>query len=467
MISDFLKMEKENNLFSIKLMGIPLWPLVRSRIYERTLAKLNHKDDASIGSKTKAKDNFKSIFQIVIESVKFLFKKKQSVDFLILAHPRRKKINDYYIDIYTDPLVKYLDGSTLIMEPMHKLSHYNPTPSEVLKLDIIDYWPRIISNIFYKLLFIKELEKFNCVDSFFMKKGIEFQSKSLVKKEFIRALISIYFFKKLLRKVKPHLIIEVVGYSRLSQYLNLAASHYKIETLELQHSDVGENHISYNFNKEQKNMVESYPDYLAVWGKYFKKNINAPIEQENILVVGFPYFWEKMEKAKSDLNIKNKSVNKEIVTVISQPGSGKELLNFCIKLISICDNIKIYFKPHPNELSEIKSYQKVIANTDNIVLVTDDDIELYSLIKTSDIILGIHSTVLLEAAVINKKVLILKIPGWEHYQYLIKDPKLDVYLIEQAEEFNEVINIENKATNSPKNNSYFSQLDLSFELLKN
>lgn len=466
MISDFLKMEKENNLFSIKLKGIVLWPLVRSRIYERTLAKINNKNDDIRGSKTKIEKNISNILQIIFESLKFLFKKKKKADFLILAHPRRKKINDQYIDIYTDPLVKYLEGNIVIMEPMHKLSHYTPTPYEVLKLDIIDYWPRVISNILYRFIKSEKFNKFICVDNYFKVRGIELQANNLIKKEFIRALISIYFFKILLRKVKPHLIIEVVGYSRLSQYLNLAANQLNIETLELQHSDVGENHISYNFNDAQKNKVESYPNYLAVWGDYFKDNIKFPIEQDNIIVVGFPYFWEKMEKAKTNSELQSKSVNKKLVLVISQPGNGKKLLEFCEQITSSSENLLIYFKPHPNEIDEFENYQKMVSDNDDIVLVTDGNIELYSMIKSSDVILGIHSTVLLEAAVINKKVLILKLPGWEHYQDLISDPELDVHLVNNKKDFFNTISSTSKAHILPNNNKYFTKLDFSFEILK-
>ena len=104
------------------------------------------------------------------------------------------------------------------------------------------------------------------------------------------------YYLKLLDKVKPKIIIEVVSYSFNNLLINEVAKKYKIPTIELQHGTIGRYHIAYNFKKQI--YLPTFPDYIFLFGEYWKNNTRFPISNGKLKVTGFPYFEHKMNITK-------------------------------------------------------------------------------------------------------------------------------------------------------------------------
>ena len=85
-------------------------------------------------------------------------------------------------------------------------------------------------------------------------------------------------FTKILNKIQPKLILEVVSYSLNRMVLNRLAFERSIPVVELQHGTMGREHIAYNY-KEKKQLPE-LPDYYWIFGQFWKKNTRLPCPQK-------------------------------------------------------------------------------------------------------------------------------------------------------------------------------------------
>jgi len=68
----------------------------------------------------------------------------------------------------------------------------------------------------------------------------------------------IEYYSKVIKRIKPKLILEVVSYSESRYAVNHIASKFNIPTVELQHGTMGKYHIAYNFKK--KINLSTFPD---------------------------------------------------------------------------------------------------------------------------------------------------------------------------------------------------------------
>ena len=88
----------------------------------------------------------------------------------------------------------------------------------------------------------------------------------------------------------------------------------------------------------------------------------------------------------------------------------KNTVKAVVKLSELCRNtdIELYLKPHPHqEKSVIQEVYSLVKNKSNVTLLSPTE-NTYHAIKNSDVISGFSSSVLLEAMLADKDVLILE-----------------------------------------------------------
>lgn len=413
LLDEFLLFESQNNLFDLKISSVPIWDLIRVEVFgflsDQLVVKTINRNKKKI-----SKINF--FFDIL----KFFFLKNpffsiKEKNIIVLNHPRRKLINNVYVDIYTDRILKELDNNYIVLEGLlnHNISHLNPveSPNNLYYLDIIQLTSRTISNIFkYNLSKDELIHVVNIQNRINENWNVQmFSLTERIKIVISKWRVSSYLVSKLINKLKPKLIINVVSYSFLNQVFCFVAKKRSIKVVELQHGTVGRYHINYNFHKPKSLLLETFPDYFIAWGKYWIKNARLPLNNNNIIIAGFPYIEENFNK----INAANNSVDSKKILFISQLRS--DIASFANNVALLLPDHKIYFKAHPVEYLIAEDEYKEVLKSGNITVITNDNNNLYEEFKNSAIVCGVYSTTMIEAIPFCNKIAILKLPGWEHF----------------------------------------------------
>lgn len=412
LIEQFNQIEKP--FFDIKKNGIQLWPLVREQVILELSSEINNSSKANRSDKEQPfKGKFKALFFVCINTLKYFFISKKKVKFMILNHPRKRKINGKYVDIYTDPILDEFEEDYICLESLFQLQHLKPSyQKKILPADLFDFWTRLASLILYVFIIKKEDKvwvELECQIYNVFKHRIDIQKK--VQIEYIRALVNKWLLKKLLYKLKPELILQVVGYNRLNKHVNIVAKELEIPTLELQHGFISKDHQAYNFPDNVSN-VQTFPDYFAVWSDFFKSQINVPIPNENLVTSGFKFFHGKIENLK-------RTEQQHNILVISQGTIGLKLVDLVLALKKM-SSYKIIYRLHPGEIPAATDLYPELYNNQDKFLSIDDSFEsdLYVRIKNADVVIGVYSTALLESLSIGIPTIIVKLPGWEVFSNL-------------------------------------------------
>jgi len=172
----------------------------------------------------------------------------------------------------------------------------------------------------------------------------------------------------------------------------------KVPVIELQHGVIHDYHLGYSYPKNH--FKKTYPDYLFVFGDFWKEAVDFPIKKEQIISVGYPYLESE---AKKNLNIAKK---KQII-FLSQPGIGEILSDFAIEVSKIKDlGYELVFKLHPIECDSWKEDYPDLTLS-NINVIDTKEATLYRLFAESSVQVGVYSTAIYEGLTFDLQTFIL------------------------------------------------------------
>lgn len=400
-IKKFLEIEKKYALYSANIDGINYWNYSRVQIwnYEICTRKLNLQD-----AHPKKKIGFVDKIKIGIRLIKNSLWKGEvnQTDVLFLAHERRVKIAGEYKCIYTEPLAENFSNSVTLDMP-YEYKHLKPESR--LKRYYVDYI-LVASSLYYRLnkffktrhykntliqiqeQMAKPLEEmlngYNVLVK--IETWYEILNKKLLIAEFERRL-----YDRLLEKFKPRLIVEVVYYGMHSMMLNELAKKKEILTIELQHGTMHKDHAAYQINWDET--IPQLPDKIFLFSDFWKKRINLPIGNDNLVVTGFPYFEENKDRYVANRRIKT---GKNIL-FISQGTIGDSLSKFAVEVADklLPEGYRIIYKLHP---AEIGTWEENYSHLKNTGIEVEDGRKqnIYECFAESDIQIGVYSTAIYE-----------------------------------------------------------------------
>lgn len=201
-------------------------------------------------------------------------------------------------------------------------------------------------------------------------------------------------------------------------------------------------HKSYQ-SKEKYNVNEYIlPKNIFVMDEYAQQAmIKEGIPAKYIKVTGQPYFehFINQHKKPTSQNINNEKLTwlfaSEPITTVYGKEKGLDLYGYTEQsiLYAICNAIneipnnmiELIIKPHPRENSEV--YSKICNQFNFVSLILLDSVEA---ILQSDAVLGMSSTLLLEAALLNKPILSIQL------NLKIKSP----FILDQIDKSKSVLN---------------------------
>lgn len=333
-------------------------------------------------------------------------------DILFLCHSRRQEIDGKMVSIYTDYVADRFPGSvTLQRTGQGKYSKDRIYTKNLIFLDKIcikSYIYRYFVKVFRSREYfavkhrIKDemLEAFKDLsDNFGLHPDPEDFSE--------RSVVLYYLYKnrrpqyeKLIKKISPKVIIEVVGGSFDAKIINEITYTSDVETIELQHG-TGALTIWYPENVRSP----QFPKWYFTFGDFWKDGMQPPIPRDHIISAGFPYHDMEMGEYPAE----KREHDKNTIIFLSSRKYGKEFSCLAAELKRIKPELHVIFKLHPREYADYKEKYTALKDAD-IEVVADNCTPLYGLFARCSMQVGVESTAIYEGMGFNLTTYIWDIP---------------------------------------------------------
>lgn len=425
-IHKFLEIEEKYALYNRQINEINYWNYSRVQIWNGEICAQKLKlQEAHPKKKLELAVQMKNAITL-IKNVIWRGKINTRADILFLAHERRTKIDGAYRCIYTEPLANIFTNCMVLDRP-YEYKHLKPESN--LKRYYIDYI-LIIGRLYYlmhKVLRTKHyktsLSQVKSQTEQPLKEMIEvYQVPSsmevlyeIILQKLLMAECEQKLYDKLLQKIRPKLIVEVVYYNMCSMTMNALAKKYGIVTVELQHGTMHKDHAAYQMN--WKESMPQLPDKIFLFSDFWKKRLSLPIAEDNLVVTGFPYF----EKNKNKYMVNRTQKAGKTILFISQGTIGDKLSRLALEVAHelLPRGYQIIYKLHPAETGVWEKKYAYLKDTD-IKVETGEDRDIYECFAESDIQVGVYSTAIYEGLGFGLRTFIYNI-GYADTMYELVD----------------------------------------------
>ncbi len=419
LVEQFLTFETENRLFEAQLGGLKFWQFIRFDAFNKIVSSKYNRP-------TTRENYFKAGFDVHIKGLKNFamalirncFNSWERTDLFVLSNPRRILIGKWYYDIYTDFLIEETSYRCQSAETFFKLFHLRPARTKNLfYLDHLEYPARVLSFIRRAKLNPEELAFLNRLEENIR---TTFGISGLTLAEDLNHILVRYHFlyprlKKMIGKMQPRGIIETFGYELIRQIVTKIAGECRVPVIELQHGTMGHYHIAYNIINGEA--PETFPDYIFVWGEFWKNQTRFPIDSSRVVATGFPYFEKQVQKISS--------YKKEgTVLFISQPTIGDQLGRIAGELARRQSDYRIIYKLHPGEVITARRRYKSLYENPTIEVVENSARKIYDLFAECEYQVGVYSTAIIEGIGFGLETVVVRLPGWEYLESLQGNPRV-------------------------------------------
>jgi hypothetical protein len=425
----FLKWENVYEVYNIKVNDYPIYPFIRTEIYESLIFQTDLSD---ILEKTSSVlENGKISYTKILKSTISFFKKQhhlKNANLFVSNTDNKLNFEGHYIDNFYDKLIKEFFGNSSVLEfPNLKDYHFDKiTNKEItVKADIFYVLERLVKKkIDMGALNRETVTFFEIYSKIFAEiHGIEPSNKAinLLVNRIKRNLQRIHLYDKFIKHYKPKRVFLKSAYSPMKQIFILVCKKYDIKVIELQHGHIYPFHIGYLLPKG-KLTLGLFPDEILVWSNYYKEILeNNNWESSKINVTGdFTHSHEIEQNYKfDDQLLKKREKYSKIITLISQHTLDQEFVKFLENIEKLPDDVLIFVKLHPRYItSQEKSFKSVTENNKNIVLVKKGNLKDF--LRISDLVVGVYSTGIIEALEMGKEVHLINSKMSEFFNDLLE-----------------------------------------------
>ena len=439
-IDDFLELENKNELFTKKFNNVMFWDYIRAGVYKDIYIKkfgyTNGKSEQK--SQSQLKVYFYILTSIIARVPSYVFKNPliglKKKDIVVLNSARRVKEGYFYEDIYTDEVLECINYTYYVFEKPFLGKHFKPVKTKNLKyIDYIDLLRQIRNKVkgvsVSKSISKQDIQVVNdIIDQAQQGFGVRLNKKDFfdkVKKLTIDYHLVKPLINKILKKVKPKIVI-VISSGFYQKLFAEVAKENGIKVIEFQHGIISRYSIAYNYYKELN--LKTFPDYVYLFGDYYKENVRFPIDEKRLKVTGFPYYESKLRESKNNHSCELPSA----ILFISQPTIGNQLSKIALKLSQIIDKrFSVIYKLHPLEFNCWEQKYPWLL-TDTLKVASSNDGSIYKYFSASFCQVGVYSTAIFEGLGYNLKTIIVRLPGHKNMQPLYS--KGYAYLVNTAED---------------------------------
>lgn len=414
-LDPFLEIENRYGLVKDQIDGFAYWTYFRSDLERDIMKKYDSSGELYVHPARSKWQQMKARIGTVKYAVLYGRVRKKNRDMLILNAERRVWNGDVYECIYTDQIaVEYPDS--LVLERPYFQKHFRPVNTNNLvytdgiEIKAMVHW--YMRKAIHKKQ-VADLRERLCskirkpVEEICNAYQVEYDINNILDK-----MICGYFvyrtkkkeFAKILDRIKPKIILEVVGYNIDCLIMNELASERNIPTVELQHGVTGRSHIAYNYFPGTQ--VKQFPQYFFAFSKFWIDETGFPLTEDKLKETGFPHLDSKARKIRKRID---RSFPYKIL-FISQPKIGEMLSGLAVDLNMLIDSkqYQIVYKLHPGEYERWRErYPKLAAS--GIEVIDNSRVELYELFAASTYQIGGYgSTATFEGLQFDLKTYILR-----------------------------------------------------------
>lgn len=448
-IAQYLRaLESREDLFAWHRDGLAVWPLIRFHLYRQVSEALERTDQAH-----------SDVSLSLLESVKggYLWARNlvrknpylEQAEIICFGSARRKLLDDgLWWDIYSDPILDAAAFDWLQLEAPYLNSHKTPAKTERLSyLDLIIYTGTICRTlgIFEETISTAERNRIEQLSAQIQEEfGVSIDIQPLLHEKLTNHKIRKPLFSRLVERVNPRLAITSRSYGR-EAYIH-ACSDHDIPVVELQHGIIHENHLAFHY--PDVNYLPQFPDYMLLWGEFWKQNVSLPLPEDRLFVVGYPYLETRVTEYDDVESTKQ-------ILFISQGPVGTELSKFATRVAEEPRiGHDIVYKLHPGEYDRWQTAYPWLVDSE-IEVIDQDQPPLYELFARSSVQIGVGSTAVVEGLCFDLETYIYDCPDAELLEPLVADgaatkvasvDELDSYLGTTSKSFNREYYFERSAT---------------------
>ncbi len=412
----FLDLEETLELFDKAIDGAPLWDYMRTTVRDYVVEALEFFDEKHSPVDRSLQGYLRETRSIIDSLVRSNPYRCKPTDLLFIGHQRRKlEADGTWWDPYCDPLIEALanaeDCDTLVLErPFHN-RHQRPARTEKLAyLDMLSLKATLaMKRRPFKLSaedrrYLGEIEQ-----AFEAEFGIAIPIAQMTEARLAVRRAQLPQWQKLFAKLDPKLLFLVVSYG--NEIPIEAAQTLGIPTVEIQHGVVSKFHLGYSYERPTAKK-RLFPDYMLLFGEFWRNAAHYPLPQERLFSTGYPYFEERRQATRPQKQ-------KRQLLVLSQRSIGIQLSRIAAELARHPQvDHEIVYKLHPGELATWREDYPWLL--DAPLSIKDDSEEpLYDLFEQSTAQLGSYSTALYEGLAFGLKTLIETLPGSESMDHLV------------------------------------------------
>lgn len=408
---DFLKLEDELGLFGERVGNVLFWERVRFGIYHQLVLS---KVGVSVRSETRPRSKLNYYVSAIINIIRnpFLVRAKK---ILFVGTPRRiLRPDGHWWDVYTDPIIRRLSEPSLSLEYSFQFNHSNPPRTKNLRyLDFIEFLSHLRQTLGLSKVKLSKQEDRLLIqirEEISIRFGVDINIKNRVVLTLEKRKARLPLYQFLLRHIRTQIAIIAVSYGK-EDFIE-ACKSMRIPVAELQHGIIHRYHLAYSYEGETRRKF-TFPDYFLSFGDYWSRRIDYPVENKNVIPVGYPLIDEKR------LKYKNVQKKKQVI-FISQPQSGASLSKIALELSKDKDlQYKIVYKLHSEERKNWRKSYPWLVDSDVQVIDTTKDI-LHKLLAESEVQIGVGSTAIYEGLAFGLRTYLMDGPGIDYFDSLIE-----------------------------------------------
>lgn len=409
-ITEFLfDVEERNDLFSWTVDGVRVWDHIRFPLHRKILREA--RDQSASITHDSYRDFAKGGY---LWGRNLLVKNPLLGDCRVLGlgTGRRKRLQDgYWWDLYFDPLYENTDFEYLHIELPHNNGHLRPAKTDTLRyIELIQYTGAICYKLGLRSATLSERD-FSLIrdieDAIEAEFGLSVELAELIEQKVIKSKAKKPLFDLLLRRLDPEIVLLTCSYGQ--ETFIKSCKQNGVPVVELQHGAIDPHHPGYSFPGDRSKSL--FPDYLFVWGEFWRENIEYPIPADRVFAVGFPHQEEQANKYRS-------LESQDQIVFISQPSVGEEISKFAVDLAAD-DRLsaKIVYKVHPKRYDDWQEVYPWLAASD-IAVIASDSPPLYEILAESRALVGISSTAIYEALHFGPEIYLLNVPSVAMMEWL-------------------------------------------------
>lgn len=425
-------MEQGLDLFEKQICGVHFWERVRFPLHRQILEQMGLSGQAHTSLERSSTNRLRS----ALRAAKNTFTRNPYLapraDVCFFGSSRRKLHSDgKWWDIYCDPLIDALQRTNVCFEPAYLGTHLSPAKTPDLRyLDLLLYLAAVRRRLRRVRVFMSRKEVFllQSIERQISKRfGMSIDLQQMVWRDLLSRKSLLPLVVQLLKRVRPKLVLLVCSYGK--ETFVEACNELGIPVVELQHGVIDRFHLGYSFPGSRATK-RAFPDYLFLFGNYWRDAVDYPIPKDRVRSVGFPYLESELKKY---TGIKKRGQ----VVFISQGTVGRELSKLAVDVSKRNDfPYVIVYKCHPGEYARWQRDYPWLAQS-AVRVVASDTPPLYRLFAESNVQVGVNSTALFEGLAFGLGTLVVNLPGAEYMERIAQHGLADI--VSSPEEVVDVI----------------------------